>query len=757
MDFEKKALEYHQKKPRGKIEIALTKPLDTQEDLSLAYSPGVAGPCREIDKDQDMSFQYTNRGNLVGVISNGSAVLGLGNLGPWASKPVMEGKAMLFKKFADIDVFDLELNTANADDFIAAVKALEPTFGAINLEDIKAPECFYIEEKLKDLVSIPVFHDDQHGTAIIASAAFINAVEITGRKIEDVKVVFSGAGAAALACARLFIELGVKKENLILCDRTGVVYKGRENVNEYKSRFASDTKHKTMAEAINGADAFVGVSGPDLLTSEMLKSMAESPIVFALANPNPEISPDLAKEVRPDCIVATGRSDYPNQVNNVLGFPYIFRGALDVRAKTVTKEMKLAAVYAIAELAREDVTEDVMSVYKGSERYVFGRDYLIPKPVDQRVLLKVAPAVAKAAMDSGVARRQIDIEDYTDYIERLLGPTRRMIRKLRNEIDSVKKKTGRFPTVVLPQGYKSRVLQAAKEVADDGEIKIILLGNKKQILEKAASLKMDDLGKMIKIIDPIEDDRRASYSKELFSMRERKGVSSSLAWQQMGDSYYFGTMMVKRGDADAMIGGFNRPYARSVKPILEIIGTRGDKTLAGVYMIVNNDKKYFFADCTINIDPTAEQLVEIAIATSETAKRYTNDPIRIAMLSFASFGASDNPRSKKIKKAVEMLKKRCPEIEVDGEMQVDMALDEELREREAPFSTLKGNANVLIFPNIDASNISYKLLATLSDSVSTGPILVGIDKPAHIVQRGAKVREIVNMIYVAAHQSVTAT
>ncbi len=754
MDYEKESLAYHERKPHGKIATKTTKPLETQEDLSLAYSPGVAGPCREIFSDPDLSFRYTNRGNLVGVISNGTAVLGLGNLGAWASKPVMEGKAMLFKKFADIDVFDLELNCTDSDAFIAAVKALEPTFGGINLEDIKAPECFYIEEKLREMMEIPVFHDDQHGTAIIAGAAFLNALEITGRMIEDVRIVFSGAGAAALACADLFLRLGVKKDNLLLCDRVGVVRKDRDDLNDYKARFAADTPHISLADALVGADAFVGVSGPDILTGPMIKTMAKDPIIFALANPDPEISPIIAKKFRPDAIIATGRSDYPNQVNNVLGFPYIFRGALDVRARTINEEMKLAAVRAIAELAREAVPEEVNEVYKDAKLLTFGRDYLIPKPVDPRALLKVAPAVAKAAMDSGVARKQIDIEAYRQELELILGPTRKLIRTLRNDLIRHALKGQAIPTVVLPHGHKTRVIKAATQVAESGEVNLILLGERQAIEDKTREIGLKDLHPRLKILDPTSDPRRVIFSDLFFEMRQRRGVSKNMAWRLVGDHYYFSAMMLRQGEIDGMVGGFNRPYSRAVQSILDVVRQPSEKSLAGIYLAFQGNKTYFLADCTMTIDPTSEQLAEIAIATATKAREYTEDPIRIALLSYSSFGTVKHPSAEKVRRAVDLIHQRRPDLEVDGEMQVDVALDAEQRALEAPFAFLKGDANVLVFPDLGSANISYKLLNHLGEVPMVGPILVGLSKPANIVHRGASVSDIVNMIYVTAHQSI---
>ncbi len=754
MNYEKLALDYHEKSPKGKIAIHCTKPLDSQEDLSLAYSPGVAGPCREIQKNHDDSFRYTGRGNLVGVISNGSAVLGLGNIGPYASKPVMEGKAMLFKKFADIDVFDIEVNASDPDEFIRCVKALEPTFGGINLEDIKAPDCFYIEEKLREMMSIPVFHDDQHGTAIIASAAFLNALELTNRDIQKVRVVFCGAGAAAIACANLLVTLGVKKENLIMCDSKGVIHTSRVDLDPYKSRFAQDTDLKTLEDACRDADAFIGVSSQDLLKPEMLSSMRPHPIVFALANPNPEIRPELAHRVRDDVIIATGRSDYLNQVNNVLGFPYIFRGALDVGATTINEEMKLAAVKAIASLAKESVPEDVLSLYKRPAGYVFGKDYLIPKPVDQRVLLKVAPAVAKAAMSSKVARKEIDIEEYEHSIERILGPTRRIIRNLRKNIMAQsQKKNQSKPRILVTYGEEERTIKAVKQVDDDGEIQLVLLGSKERILKKAESIGIKSWSH-VEIIDPLYCKENDQYAQTLYEIRKRRGVSRTMADHIITDHNYFGATLLYRKEIDGMITGLTAPYRNSMIPLLEINATQTQQTLAGVYMMVRDEQLYFFSDCTMNIDPTASELAEITLNTVEVAKSYTSDPISVAMLGFTNFSSSKNEIASKVAQAVHLVKEKSPHLEIDGEMQVDIALQSELRNREFPFCNLKNNPNVLIFPSLAAANIGYKLLTNFTHGTPIGPILAGTNFPAHVMQRTAKVNEIVNMIYIAAHQGI---
>ena len=749
---EEEVLNYHEKAPSGKIFTGLAKSVETQRDLSVAYSPGVAIPCEKIAEKTDDSFRYTARGNLVGVVTNGTAVLGLGNIGPHAAKPVMEGKAMLFKKYADIDVFDIELDTKSPDEFIAAVKALEPTFGGINLEDIKAPECFYIEEKLREEMSIPVFHDDQHGTAIIAAAAFINALEITKKKIEEVKIVVSGAGAAALACAALFKSLGAKQENITLCDSKGVVNFKRGDLNEYKKRFAIDSPHTTLEQALEGADAFLGVSVADILKPEMLVSMAANPIIFALSNPNPEIHPDVAKKARKDAIIATGRSDFPNQVNNVLGFPFIFRGALDVRARIINEEMKLAAVYAIAKLAKEDVPDEVMEAYNTEEVYQFGRDYLIPKPVDPRVLFHIAPAVAKAAMDTGVARVNIDIEEYTQKIERVLGPRQQLVNRLRRNLHQFKLKSHKTPIIAIPHAYDRRVLRAASQVSSEGQVRICLLGSKKRILSKASELGLSNFENMIEIINPFKDDKIEEYANEFFNLRQRRGVSQTSAREFMHNHNYFASMMLKKGRVDGVVSGLSEPYTRAARPILEVIGTEGNHSLAGIYMLIHGERKYFFADCTINVDPSASELADIAMTTAKVAKDYTDREIRVAMLSYTSFGASKHQKAKNVAEAVKILKSQNIDFEVDGEMQADVALNSELRAREFPFCELTGDPNVFVFPDLASANITYKMLRGISRCELIGPILVGVKQPANVLQRSATTSEIASMIYITANQ-----
>ncbi len=755
VDYEKLALEYHAREPRGKIFTGLSKPVSSQKDLSIAYSPGVAGPCREIAKNSELSFEYTGRANLVGVISNGTAVLGLGDIGPEAAKPVMEGKAVLFKKFADIDVFDIEVAAKDPDQFISAVAALEPTFGGINLEDIKAPECFYIEEELRKKMKIPVFHDDQHGTSIIAGAAFLNALEITSRKIENVKVVFSGGGAAAVACANLFISLGVKPSNLIMCDSKGVIFKGRtEGMNKYKEKFALDTKLRTLDEALKGADAFVGVSAAGVLKPEMIMPMADNPIIFALANPDPEITPADARKARPDCIVATGRSDYPNQVNNVLGFPFIFRGALDVQATTINEEMKMAAVRGIAKLAKEDVPEQVLRAYNTAEGYKFGRDYLIPKPMDPRVLLYVAPAVAEAAMESGVARKKVDIPQYTQHIERILGPTKRLIRQMRNNISGWSRKSRKKPRIVMVHGHDDRVIKAAAQMDYEGDVSTIMLGAPNEIIAKAESLGIHDFGKKATIIDPHRDDRIGEFAELIYKMRQRKGVTKSAAQQMLRDNNYFAAMMVRTGAAEGMIGGVVEPYVNGLVPIMEVIRTKPGRIMNGLYMFSWNKRMYFLADCTVCIEPSAQELADIAINTANFAKQYTEDKVRVAMLSFSSFGSNRHEKSLRVAKAVEILHDREADFIFDGEIQADVALNEKLQERDFPFCQLKGQANVLIFPDLTSANIAYKIFSAISGSTGIGPVLLGPQHPASVMERGSNTEDICNMIYMVANRYV---
>jgi malate dehydrogenase (oxaloacetate-decarboxylating)(NADP+) len=736
------ALEYHSKARKGKIEVNASKPCTTQQDLALAYTPGVAEPCKEIQKNPDTSYTYTSRGNLVAVVTNGSAVLGLGNIGPLAGKPVMEGKAILFKRFADIDVFDLELKTQDPEEIIRIVRALEPTFGGINLEDIKAPECFMIEERLVQEMQIPVFHDDQHGTAIISGAALLNALHLTGKSISDSRIVFSGSGAAAVACARLYIQLGANPEKIILCDRQGVIYKGRrERMNPYKERFAAETPLRTLEEALQGADIFVGLSTGGLLSKEMLKTMSVSPIVFALANPEPEIPYDDAREARPDAIVATGRTDFPNQVNNVLGFPFIFRGALDVRARAINEEMKMAAVRALAELAREGVPETVSKAYGGRE-FHFGPEYLIPKPFDPRVLLWVAPAVARAAMESGVARKPIpDLETYRESLEEILGKTHVIMRSI---IHRARKET---KLIVFPEGRHSSILKACQIILEQGIAKPVLMGNEDKIQQKILSLELDLHG--VDIIDPRKDRRYPEYAQNFFQMRKRKGVNLFDARKLMANPNYFGTMMVHTGEADGLISGVSQRYQETLRPALQIVRTEpGISRVSGLFVMILKNRTLFFTDTTVNINPTDEELAEIARLSARLARRFHITP-RIAMLSYSNFGSTRDRNVEKVRKAVQIVKEQDPELVIDGEIMADIAVNQELASSLFPFSQIQGDANILIFPNLTSGNIAYKLLQHLGGAEVLGPILMGLDKPIHALQAGCSVNEIVHMTAMA--------
>ncbi|MEW6365060.1 MAG: NADP-dependent malic enzyme [Acidobacteriota bacterium] len=735
------ALDYHSVGRKGKVEVIPSKPCSTQRDLSLAYTPGVAEPCMEIYRNPDDVYTYTAKGNLVAVVSNGTAVLGLGNIGPLAGKPVMEGKGVLFKRFADIDVFDIELNTLDPDEVIKAVKLLEPTFGGINLEDIKAPECFQIEETLKRECQIPVFHDDQHGTAIISGAAFLNACEIIGKDISKVKVVFNGAGAAGIACANLYVSLGVNIENLIMCDSVGVIYQGRkQGMNPYKEKFARDTKMRTLDEAMEGADAFVGVSVKGAVTQKMVKSMAKNPIVFAMANPDPEITYDDAVAARSDIIMATGRSDFPNQVNNVLGFPFIFRGALDVRATAINEEMKIAACHALRDLAKEDVPDSVCRAY-GVSSFKFGPDYIIPKPFDPRVLLWEAPAVAKAAMDTGVARIKIDLEKYKEQLEARLGKSREIMRVVITKAKSEPKR------IVFPEGEEEKILRACQIIRDEGIATPILLGRPEVIRAKIREMGLD-LGE-VDAIRPSDSPRLEKYAEELYNLRRRRGVTLAEAVVTMKNYNYYGSMMVHMGDADGVIAGLTQHYPDTIRPALQIIKTReGLSRVSGLYMLVFKSGVFFFADTTVIIEPTAEDLVEIAMCAAEAARRFDFEP-RVAMLSFSNFGSTPHPLAKKVAKAVELLRARDPNLIVDGEMQADTAVVEEILTSTYPFSTLKKPANVLIFPDLQSGNIAYKLLQRLGGAEAIGPILTGMSKAVHVLQRGCEVNEIVNMCAIA--------
>jgi len=736
------ALDYHNGPRPGKIEITPTKPCRTQRDLSLAYTPGVAEPCLEIEKNPHDAFKYTGRGNLVAVVSNGTAVLGLGDIGALAGKPVMEGKAVLFKRFADVDVFDIEVNSHKPEEIVKLCQLLEPTFGGINLEDIKAPDCFYIEEELRRTMKIPVFHDDQHGTAIISGAALLNALEVVGKDIHKVRVVFNGAGAAGIACAEHYIRLGVKRENIILCDTKGVVYKGRkEGMNSYKERFAQETDLRTLAEALVGADVFAGLSVKGALTREMVCSMAPNPVVFAMANPDPEITYDEAKACRSDVIIATGRSDYPNQVNNVLGFPFIFRGALDVRATAINEEMKLAATRALANLAKEDVPDSVCRAY-GVERLQFGREYLIPKPFDSRVLMWEASAVAEAAMRTGVAQEPVDLDTYRAQLERRLGKAYEVSRTMIHKAQANPKQ------VVFPEGENEKILRACHGLVEEGIAKPILLGHADRIQKRATELAVSLEG--MQIVDPVTSDHRETYALELFRLRQRRGVTLHEAETLIINRNVFGSMMVHMGDADALVSGVTQHFPDTIRPALQIVRMReGLHRVSGCYVVISRKGEVFFlADASVNIEPTAEELVEIALCTAHMARRFDVNP-RVAMLCFSSFGAVDHPICTKVRKAVELLKYADPTLIVDGEISADDALSPEIIEQQYPFSALKGGANVLIFPDLASANIATKLLARIGGGESIGPILMGMSRPVHVLQRTATVEEIVSVAAIA--------
>jgi malate dehydrogenase (oxaloacetate-decarboxylating)(NADP+) len=735
------ALEYHAYPRPGKIAVVPTKRLNNQRDLSLAYSPGVAEPCLEIKRNPDDAYRYTAKGNLVAVVTNGTAVLGLGNIGALAGKPVMEGKGNLFKQFADLDVFDLEVGSEDPDDVVRFCQLLEPTVGGINLEDIRAPDCFYIEEKLRKTMKIPVFHDDQHGTAIISGAALVNALEIVDKPIDQVRVVFSGAGAAAIATATHYERLGVRHEHIIMCDRAGVIYSGRaEDMDPYKARFSNDTRARTIAEALDGADVFVGLSVAGAITPDMIANMAPQPIIFALANPVPEILPDAVRSVRTDAIVATGRSDYPNQVNNVLGFPFIFRGAMDARATEVNEEMKMAATRALAALAKEEVPESVSALY-GLRSVKFGPDYLIPFPFDPRVLLWVAPAVAWAAVASGVAKEFVDVEDYRDRLEARLGRARGVIRGIINRAVRDPKR------IVFPEGEEHKILRAARIVVDEGIAFPILLGNR-DVIERnaaAAAISLED----IVIEDPATSTNRERYAAFLWERRQRKGMSFGEALRRLYNGNYFASVMVASGDADAMLSGMTMQYPETIRPALEVVGSHPRAGLvSGMYMLVFDRQVVFCADTTVNINPTADQLAQIAYAAARIVKTFGIEP-RVAMLSFSNFGSVRHADAEKVARAVELVRQRDPNLIVDGEMQADSALDERILADSYPFSALKEPANVLIFPNLSAGNIAYKLLNKLGGATAIGPILIGMRHPVHVLEHGADVQEIVNMAAVA--------
>ncbi len=744
MGVDEDALDYHRQEPPGKIEISTTKPTNTQRDLSLAYSPGVAAPCREIDGDSTGAYQYTAKGNLVGVVSNGSAVLGLGNIGAQASKPVMEGKGVLFKRFADIDVFDIELDEADPDAIIQAVGMMEPTFGGINLEDIKAPECFTIEERLGEEMDIPVFHDDQHGTAIISGAALLNASEIAGKDLSELEIVFSGAGASAIATARFYVSLGCERDNITMCDSSGIITAARAadgDVNQYKQEFARDVPDGDLADAMVGADVFVGLSVGGIVSQEMVRSMADDPMVFAMANPDPEIGYEEAKAAREDTVImATGRSDYPNQVNNVLGFPFIFRGALDVKATEINEPMKVACAEALAELAREDVPDAVVKAY-GDEPLQFGPDYIIPKPVDPRVLFRVAPAVAEAAIDSGCARTELERETYEEELEARLGKSREMMRVVLNKAKSDPKR------VALAEGETEKIIRAAYQIQDQGVALPILIGDESEIRATASHLGLDFDPQ---IVDPAQGEYD-EYADRLYELRQRKGVTKREAADRIArDTNYFGSVMVEQGDADALLTGLSHHYPSALRPPLEVIGTSDDVDhAAGVYMLTFKNRVVFVADATVNQAPDAEVLAEITTQTAKLARRFNIEP-RAALLSYSNFGSVNNERTRNPREAARLLQADpAVDFPVDGEMQADTAVVEDILQGTYDFSELEEPANVLVFPNLEAGNIGYKLLQRLGGADAIGPMLVGMDEPVHVLQRGDEVKDIVNLAGVA--------
>ena len=739
------ALNYHSKGRPGKIQVVPTKPTDTQRDLTMAYSPGVAEPCLRIAENVDDVYKYTAKGNLVGVISNGTAVLGLGNIGPEASKPVMEGKGLLFKIYADIDVFDLEINATTPDEFVAIVKALEPTFGGINLEDISAPTCFEIERRLKAEMKIPVMHDDQHGTAIISGAALINACEIQGKKLDKIKMVVNGAGAAAISCSRMYLSLGVKPENMVMYDINGLITPERTDLDEIRLQFATTRKDiTTLADGMKNADVFVGLSAGNVVTADMLKTMAKNPIVFAMANPEPEIAYDIAHATRKDIIMATGRSDFPNQVNNVLGFPYIFRGALDVRATAINEEMKIAAVNAIASIAKKPVPEAVNLAYN-TKNIKFGREYIIPKPMDQRLIIEVSSAVAKAAIDSGVARKVItDWDAYVEELRARVGADDRIMRTLTNKAKQNPKR------IVFAEADTYKILKAAQIIKEEGIATPILLGNEATIkrIMRENDLYLDD----VQIIDTKDGcaPNTQKYADHLYNKRQRKGVSLHESKKLMADRNYYGASMVQFGEADALISGLTKDYVTTIKPALQIIGTEdGINRVAGMYMMLTQKGPVFFGDTTVNVNPTVQELVDITVLIERSVKQFNITP-RVAMLSYSNFGSNNGPIPDKVRETVQMLHDKYPDMIVDGDMQANFALNPDLLRDNFPFSTLTGKpANTLIFPNLESGNIAYKLLQEIGGAEAVGPILLGLKKPVHVLQLGSSVREIVNMITIA--------
>lgn len=740
------ALDYHRRGRPGKIEVVATKPLNTQRDLSLAYSPGVADAVREIHQDPLSIYELTAKANLVAVVSNGTAILGLGNLGPEASKPVMEGKGVLFKRFADVDVFDIEINAKETEEIIAAVKAIAPTFGGINLEDIKAPECFEVERRLQEMLDIPVFHDDQHGTAIISGAALMNACELTNREMSSLQVVIVGAGAAAVATANFYVTLGVQRENIIMADIHGIVYEGRElDMDPYKGAFATRRNIRTVEEALQGADMVLGLSAAGAIKAEWLAGMAPDPIVLTMANPTPEIMPEDTRRIRPDAIIGTGRSDYPNQVNNVLGFPFIFRGALDVYARQINEPMKMAAAKALAALTKEDVPDTVLNAY-GLKALKFSRDYLIPKPLDPRVLLYIAPAVAQAAMDSGVARRHLDLEEYKQRLIARQGRGKMVRTSIMN-----KARNGAKKRIVFAEGREPKIIRAAARIKDEGIAEPILIGYPDVI---RATIKELGLRFEPEIVDHLNDARFADYVRGFYELRQRKGVTIDKAESLIRSRHYFGPMMVKMGHADALVSGIVHEYPDVIRPALQIFGTRpGVSKVSGLYIVIANDDVYLFTDTTVNIDPDADTLCEIAILAHDFALTLGLQP-RVAMLSFSNFGSTPHPESTKIASAVKKVRARRPEIEIDGEMQADTAVVAEIMEQRYPFSRVK-KANVLVFPNLSAANVAYKLLARLGKCITIGPILLGMGAPVHVLQAGDDVDDIVAIAAVAAMDAQT--
>ncbi|QBQ55939.1 NADP-dependent malic enzyme [Nitrosococcus wardiae] len=768
------ALEYHRRGRAGKLEITPSKPCLTQRDLALAYSPGVAEPCREIYQSPDDVYLYTGKGNLVAVVTNGSAVLGLGPLGPLASKPVMEGKGVLFKRFADIDVFDIELNASTAEEVIQACRLLEPTFGGINLEDIAAPDCFYIEEQLKETLAIPVFHDDQHGTAIISGAALLNACELVDKRLDEIKLVINGAGAAGIACAKFYLILGVSPENLLLCDSKGVLYEGRQDLvpdhpryNSYKAQFIRPSQAHTLEEALRGADVFCGLSIANVVTPEMVRSMGDNPIIFAMANPDPEITYPDALAARPDVIMATGRSDYPNQVNNVLGFPFIFRGALDVRAHTINEAMKIAAAQALAALAKEGVPETVCRAY-GMEKIEFGREYLIPKPFDPRVLLQVTIAVAKAAAESGAARAPIrDFETYREQLERRLGRSKEVMRQVINkakrrsqmavqslepEHPPTEKPAALAPIrIAFPEGDDERIIRAASRIVEEGIGEPVLFGNSREIQAKAKQLGVNL--QPMELLDPETHPLREDLAQRFFTMRARKGVTLAEARRHMLRRHYYAPMLLLQGEMDAVVCGETYHYPDSIRPALQILPLdKGIRHASGLYMLLFKNQLIFCADTTVNITPDAETLAEIALSAADTARRFDIEP-RIALLSFSNFGSVKHALVDLVQEAVEMVHRRRPDLVIDGEMQADTATNEAILHSTYPFSRLKEGANVLIFPDLTSGNIAYKLLVELGGAEAIGPILMGLSKPYHVLQRDASVDAIVNIAAIAAVQA----